>query len=408
MKHISFKVSAVLILFVSLNANSYSQWVKTNWPASADTTFTVHLALDGSALYAGTTAGAFRTMNDGLSWTDINNGLPREYVNAMVIFMGGLYVGTDGAGGLFRTSDDGGSWTNLNVTNTGVNAVFVSNSTILAGTGLNGLKVSTDNGSTWSTVAGHGSTSVWAFANIGTNWFAGTDGEGVLLSKDNGATWSAVNSGLGNLHIQSFLVQGTTLYVTTAGGSGAGVYVSKSYGSNWTKVSNGLPADYVFGLAASGSNLFAAVGAASTTKGGIYCSTNNGSNWTAVNTGMTGIESAGAPCVAASSANLFTGGAGVWKRPLSDFSTAGVSHNSLGSGSVEVYPNPTTGAVTLRGAGAGQQDIRISNMLGETIMRNTEQATGDLRLDLSSLPTGTYFLECNMRGSVARKMIVKQ
>jgi len=55
-----------------------------------------------------------------------------------------------------------------------------------------------------------------------------------------------------------------------------------------------------------------------------------------------------------------------------------------------VYPNPSTEAVTLP-ASLGPVRYRVLNTLGQ--MMTSGQATGGDRLDLSTLPKGSFFLE---------------
>ncbi|MET4075522.1 T9SS type A sorting domain-containing protein [Hymenobacter sp. UYCo722] len=57
---------------------------------------------------------------------------------------------------------------------------------------------------------------------------------------------------------------------------------------------------------------------------------------------------------------------------------------------VAIYPNPTTDAVTLP-ASLGPVRYRVLNTLGQ--MLTSGQATGGDRLDLSTLPKGSFFLE---------------
>ena len=59
----------------------------------------------------------------------------------------------------------------------------------------------------------------------GTDIFAGTNGGGVYLSSDNGSSWTAVNTGLTNMEIYSFVFSGSNIFVSTYGG---GVFLSSN------------------------------------------------------------------------------------------------------------------------------------------------------------------------------------
>jgi hypothetical protein len=65
--------------------------------------------------------------------------------------------------------------------------------------------------------------------------------------------------------------------------------------------------------------------------------------------------------------------------------------------SVAAYPNPTTGIVTLP-ATLGNVRYRLLDILGKTVLSG--EATGNDRLDLSSLKPGTFILE--MTGATGR------
>jgi hypothetical protein len=70
-----------------------------------------------------------------------------------------------------------------------------------------------------------------------------------------------------------------------------------------------------------------------------------------------------------------------------------------------VYPNPLTGLVTIRGSYAIEQ-VSVMNVLGvrEFLMpcRGEEEVT----LNLSALPSGTYFLNIETeKGSQLRKVV---
>ncbi len=64
-----------------------------------------------STLYAGTWDGLFKTTNGGESWSKINNGLAYGRVGAIAIDSqtpGTLYVGMYGVGGVFKSVNSGG------------------------------------------------------------------------------------------------------------------------------------------------------------------------------------------------------------------------------------------------------------------------------------------------------------
>jgi hypothetical protein len=86
-------------------------------------------------------------------------------------------------------------------------------------------------------------------------------------------------------------------------------------------------------------------------------------------------------------------------------------NNSVGIGesgdeSLSIYPNPGSGLFNIRLSGIqnGNQDLRITNILGETIMKKSVKISGstNYELNLESLPDGIYFLKI---GDTTRKIV---
>ena len=69
-----------------------------------------------------------------------------------------------------------------------------------------------------------------------------------------------------------------------------------------------------------------------------------------------------------------------------------VSIEQVADNKFTAYPNPTYGMVTVTGVTAGQQ-IRIFNLTGTHVATHTATADGEMQIDLSALPQGTYILK---------------
>ncbi len=333
---------------VFLSTNNGTSWTAIN--SGLTNTTVLSLAVSGTNLFAGTYGGVFLSTNNGTNWTAVNSGLTNATVLSLAVSdinlfaginLGGVFLSTNNGtswihgdsgltsysvlslavsgtnlfagtwGGVFLSTNNGTSWTKVDsgLTNTYVNAFVTSGTNLFAGTHDGGVFLSTNNGTSWDS-AGLPGRSVNALAESGTNLFAGTYG-GVFLSTNNGQSWTAVNNGLTNTTVLSFVVSGTNLF---AGTSAGGIFLSSNNGTSWTAVSIGLTSAYVQALAVSGTNLFAG-----TWGDGVFLSTNNGTSWTAVNSGLANTI---VSSLAVSGTNLFAGtyGAGVWRRSLSDFS----------------------------------------------------------------------------------------
>ena len=93
----------------------------------------------GTNLFAGTNTGVYLSTNSGLSWSPVNNGLP-DYVNnygwitTLAVSPNGaggnnLFAGTDTAG-VYLSTNNGTSWTAIGMTNSYVNALVVSGTSL--------------------------------------------------------------------------------------------------------------------------------------------------------------------------------------------------------------------------------------------------------------------------------------
>ena len=182
------------------------------------------LAPDGS-LYAGTyDGGVYKSTSGGASWSPVNNGLGDFNIRALAADPNNsqvVYAGT--TDGVYKTTNGGASWS---ATGSGLagQTVWVlgvhptSSATIFAGTD-NGLYRSTDGGGTWAQVglAGQRLYAVVVDPLDGQWVYAGSDGGGVYRSTDGGATWTAMNTGLGNLNVQSLALDGGTCHALQTG-----------------------------------------------------------------------------------------------------------------------------------------------------------------------------------------------
>ncbi|MGH9936341.1 MAG: Ig-like domain-containing protein, partial [Blastocatellia bacterium] len=284
---------------------------------------------DGANLFAGTQGGAYRSTNQGQSWSPITVGLPREeYVSTFAVIGSTLFacghgvyrstnqglsweyaenrVGDQGLpyriyslavigttlfggtsnGGVYRSTDQGNTWVAVNqgLANANVYKMAVFNDQLYAGTNGGGVFRSTNRGDNWTAVnAGLPPQDVYVrdFVTLGGRIFVGTNW-GVFVLSANGQSWLPSNSGITNQNISSLGVTGTTLL---AGTYGSGLFRSTDPGLSWEPVNAGAAAASVISLAQSGANLLAA-----TYGGGVLRSTDQGRNWTTANSGLTAVS----------------------------------------------------------------------------------------------------------------------
>ncbi len=211
------------------STNSGASW------QSADTsayTIVSCFAISGSNIFAGATgagSGVSLSTNNGTSWAAINNGLKNFGVNSLAVSGANLLAGTDG--GIYLSTNNGTNWQTADSGFPGggrVHALVTSDTNRFAGTDF-GVYRSTNNGTSWSLVdAGmpdyvHNSGWITALAinpngTGSTNLFAGTAFDGVFLSTNNGTSWTSVNAGLTNDTVVALAVSATSLFAGTSNG----------------------------------------------------------------------------------------------------------------------------------------------------------------------------------------------
>jgi N-acetylneuraminic acid mutarotase len=74
---------------------------------------------------------------------------------------------------------------------------------------------------------------------------------------------------------------------------------------------------------------------------------------------------------------------------------------------ISLHPNPKSGLLVIAGIPEGGYTIKIMNILGEQIMLK-HRTTTDASLDITHLPTGSYFVQFTTKDSVETRLIVKQ
>jgi len=238
-------------------------------------------------LYVGTKYdGIFRSSDDGLSWQQINNGLPAASYSVASIYSlaagisGDLYTGT--GKGVFRSTDNGNNWlpANDNLQESQVRSLVVTaGGAVFAGTRERGIYRSTDNGQNWQEVL-YNASHPWILAlaaNSDGDIFAGTDGGGIYRSTDNGDTWQQVNNGLHNDRIKAMAISDDSLIY--AGSLGNGVFYSDNNGDGWTQVATGIPVGSSIREVCIGPEGSVYAGGSA----GMFRSDDSGLNWIEIN-----------------------------------------------------------------------------------------------------------------------------
>ncbi len=207
---------------------------------------------DSTHIFLATTMGVFESKNGGESWTKHMEGM-KEVLMVVSLAMDPtrraiLYAGT--SGGVYKSVDQSGHWEKVNnglvppeLVKTsralGVTSVQVDPfepDTVYAAT-LAGLYKTTDGAKSWRRI-GESLTDQMLVAMVldrtrkGVIYLAGRDG--VHRSEDGGMTWMTVNEGLATLNVRTLAQSPHDPNVFYAGTNGSGLYKSVNRGDTWT------------------------------------------------------------------------------------------------------------------------------------------------------------------------------
>ena len=225
-----------ILLFLGNRAHSQEYWGRlTGFPGSY-----VHaLAIDSSGrIFAGSfTGGMYRSLDGGVSWSQINSGLTYRKIHSIAINSSGIIFAGSDSGGIYRSTDGGNNWSSVGLFGKTVYSIAIkSNSEIFAGFGNSnlsggGVYKSTNSGLSWDPV---GSTLINSVVNALTinssgYIFAGTNGNGVYRTTDNGVNW--IHLDLVGKSVVSLTSKSDSMVF--AGTYLEGIFISSNNGANW-------------------------------------------------------------------------------------------------------------------------------------------------------------------------------
>lgn len=239
------------------------------------------LAARGNTLFVGTLAtiadGGFKCSRDcGESWVTIGSGLsPDDHVESLAIGDAAVFAGT--SLGLFRSIDDGESWTQLGpgLIAGDVRILEASDSTVLVSPDnrdIGTILRSTDNGTSWERI-----DSAYTFGEVSD--FAVKDSfiyavttNGILRNTKDGSRWTVIDSGFrlhknGNCRIHCLAVFDSALFAAVDTERCRGLFRSTDNGTSWEAINSGLRV--------AGS----ITGLVTTTDRTLFCRTKSGGVW---------------------------------------------------------------------------------------------------------------------------------
>jgi len=199
------------------------------------------------------------------------NGPEGVAISSLTTIEGTIYAGTK-VNGIYISTDDGINWTarNTGIETLDVRSIVSKPGYIFAGTFGGGVYRSTDGGQSWIAPSNAATLAVISMVMDDNYIFAGTVSNGVWRSSDNGATWEQ--------NISVFLGYGAMCK------SGNKVIVSSS---NYTLESTDHGENWSYITQLDGAEIFCYYTEGNTIYGGgrnkIYKSTDNGNNFTTIN-----------------------------------------------------------------------------------------------------------------------------
>jgi hypothetical protein len=376
------------LIFMVFSSPVYPQWVKvSNLPA-------ICFAVNDSNIFAGSNYGLSFSNDNGTTWNDITSGLTTTDVRALALRDSYLFAGTSG-GGVFLSTNKGTTWTkvNANLGDSDVRVMAINDQYVFAGTNGGGIFHSLYPAIVWS--AGNIGLPATLYPKCilctGSQTLSGVPGGGMSVGvfiSDDGINWGVFGTtGLINNAVWALAKVDNYVIAGTKEGGAGGVFAST--GADW--IEGDLPYN-VEALAVDSTFAFAG-----TSSNGVFLSENHGLNWTAVNTGLTNLE---VTALAVKGEYLYAGTqpGGIWRRPLSDFSSGipSIRGNANNVTLEQNFPNPFSANTTIDYSLSFKAlvTLKVFSVYGKEVatLSNQEMLPGQYHLtwDAASFPEGIY------------------
>jgi photosystem II stability/assembly factor-like uncharacterized protein len=176
-----------------------------------------------------------KSSDGGASWSFSGKGpATKSWVTALKADHGSVFALT--SSGLYRSTDQGTEWSTLDVPDlgqaSGISSFRVDPATHDLYLITNrGLLISKDDGLSWSVLVSNSGPIVNSLSANGL-YYAGSN-EGIHFSGDEGASWTSRNNGLASLKIQVVQVHPSQPELVLAGTAEGKVFRSQDGGLNW-------------------------------------------------------------------------------------------------------------------------------------------------------------------------------
>ncbi len=464
------KITKLLpILFLALSFNTvFAQWTQSTGLVGINCQRFIKLG--NTVFAGTSANGMWKSIDDGLTWTQCSNGLnpSTDYsITELTILGNHTIIAATYNNGVFKSNDYGSNWTSITGTLPVSNPAYAlasNTNMIIVGIESQGIYYTTDSGTTW-TQANTGWTTNLFFRTlliVNSNVFACTQ-DGVFTSSINTFSWSPAINGLPGSPPSTRVMynQNDTLYLGTSTG---GIYRSLDQGQNWTSLNTSSTQTFRVStiIVKKDTIYFASNGSADN----VYKSSKKTINWTIVGTGLasspndiiisntkllaaTGADgpyyftiSASAspptPTISASGTTLtsssatgnqwYLNGSIITSATSQNYTAAqngaytvivngatsaaynvttitGIAENSF-SNTITIYPNPTSGIINIQLGQAEKAQIKITDVLGNSVYAPTLKGANNSTIDLSAEANGVYFISIQTNEGIVNKKIV--
>jgi|SRR4030095_15639302 len=374
------KITYFFAITLAITLNLYSQFVATNGP---DGGAIYCLYSSGSDLYAGTQyGGVFKTANNGYDWSQLNNGMGLQLVNAITVVNNTLFAGTNS--GLYRSLDGGANWLSINYgVNYAVTALTINGADIYLGSAGGKVYKSVNNGTNWAVFADNITEPVNSILFHNGIICVAVNGWNVYASSNNGASW--VQYPIGGSSAKILFASGNIVRAGTNNGG-------KKSPNPMLGWSQDIPwINTIYGYAQVDNYIIAAH------SNGVFWSSNNGSTWNDQNQNFNlyGLVWS----MAQNSQYVFAGKTIVYRKPVSDLTGLSTINTEVPAdySLSQNYPNPFNPATNIKFGLPKSSNVvlRVYNQLGETVSELVNQNLGaglyEYNFDASAVPSGVYF-----------------
>ena len=384
---------------------------KCQWQLATNTSFATSFTSSNGILFSGKN-GITKSTDNGTTWTWAGDGLPAfNTINSLYTnYFNKLFAGLP-QNSVYRSSNNGQNWSKIDTGMGSSRTVnFISGDTLFpnlyAGT-TDGLFYSYNQGNTWSLLGLNGLnvTSLLVKDNL---IFACIILDGVRVSTNSGATWSNASSGLpGFQTINCLESKGNAVFCGTSNG---GLFKTTNNGVNWVSSSTGIPTNNhtIYSIKTIGNTILFA------STYGVYSSTNNGTSWTAFNDGIPAGTQVNNNDLFVFNNFCFVGANnGIYRRPLSQISEVRFISSEIRSFELKQnYPNPFNPSTVIRYSipSSSFVSLNVYDVTGKFISNLTNQRlnAGSYEVSFNSkeLSSGIYFYTLKTDERVVTKQMV--